>query len=96
MKIFVALVALLALVGSAMAWTLNDDLSYSCVKTGTQEAADNYILGADIGATSNAHFYDPAVAASDGTNVIPQSAATISNTLGDVAVARATFRGLPI
>jgi hypothetical protein len=61
MKLLVAILAVLALVGSAMAWELSDDLSYQYVKSVWQEAGDNLVLGADIGATSNAHFYDPAV-----------------------------------
>jgi len=72
MKLLVAILAVLALVGSAMAWDLKDDLSYSYVKTGWQEAGDNLIVAADGGATSGAHFYDPGAIVSH--TAIPASA----------------------
>ena len=86
MKFLVAIVALLALCGSAMAWTLSDDLQYTYIKAGTQEAGSNLILAADEGATSNAHFFDPAVTngltgnfpigSSDGQTFLATSQAT--------------------
>ena len=38
MKIIVTLVVLLALVGSAMAWDISDQLTYTEVKSGYQQA----------------------------------------------------------
>jgi hypothetical protein len=105
MKLLVAILAVLALVGSAMAWELSDELQYTYVKAGWQEAGDSFILPAMVGATSNAHFYDPCVevdaaqtAADDyygtdptKTGVIPASAATVQNTLGSATVDRIVY-----
>ena len=55
MKIIVALVALLALVGSAMAWDISDQLTYTEVKTGYQQAGSNFVLPQVIGTTSGAY-----------------------------------------
>lgn len=75
MKLTVAILALLALVGSAMAWEVNDNLQYTYTKSAWQEAGDNMILDAFTGATSDASFFDP------GSSYVPQSAAEITNTL---------------
>jgi len=102
MKLLVAILAVLALVGSAMAWELSDNLQYSYTKATWQEAGDDLILPAMIGATSNAHFYDPAVTAGRATGtyhdtlpadtvVIPASGATVQNTLGPVNIDRAVY-----
>jgi len=102
MKLLVAILAVLALVGSAMAWEVRDDLDYTYIKAGWEEAGDNLILPAMIGATSNAHFYDPAVTAARATGtyhdtlpadtvVIPASGATVQNTLGPVNIDRAVY-----
>jgi len=102
MRLLVAILAVLALVGSAMAWELADDLQYSYTKTAYQQAGDTFILPAIIGATSDAHFYNPAVAvpltgtgtyytALGDTEVIPASAAEITNTLGSAAVDRSVY-----
>jgi len=76
MKLLVAILAVLALVGSAMAWELTDQLTYTYTKSAYQQGGADEVTGAMSGATSNAHFFDP------GTANIPQSAATVSNTLG--------------
>jgi hypothetical protein len=106
MKLLVAILAVLALVGSAMAWELTDNLQYTYVKTGYQQAGDAFILPAMIGAESDAHFYNPAVAVTTAgtaadyypgsgtgtvpgtTQVVPASAAEITNTLGSATVDR--------
>jgi len=94
MKLLVAILAVLALVGSAMAWELTDQLTYTYTKSGYQQggpqgaATDiDLIREAMVGATSDAHFYDPAVQVA-GADVIPRSAATIKNTLGVLDVDR--------
>jgi len=106
MKLLVAILAVLALVGSAMAWELSDDLQYTYVKTAYQQAGDSFILPAIVGAESDAHFYNPCVeivkagTAADYypgsgtgtipgvTEVIPASAAEITNKLGSATVDR--------
>jgi hypothetical protein len=87
MKLLVAILAVLALVGSAMAWELTDQLTYTYTKSAYQQAGAGLVTDAMTGATSNAHFYDPVVQVS-GIDVIPKSAATVSNTLGTVTVDR--------
>ena len=85
MKIFVALVALLALVSSAMAWDFTDSLTYSYTKTGSQQAGDDIVLGVLNGhPSSGAQFYDPA----STTGGVPAAASYINNKLGDLTVAR--------
>jgi hypothetical protein len=102
MKLLVAILAVLALVGSAMAWELTDNLQYTYIKTGYQQAGDNLITDAMIGATSNAHFYNPSVIGTLTTDgpwfttpsapeIVPASAATVSNTLGAVVVDRSIY-----
>jgi hypothetical protein len=59
MKLLVAILAVLALVGSAMAWEITDTLQYTYVKDGYQQAGSNFILPAFQGATSEASYFDP-------------------------------------
>jgi hypothetical protein len=103
MKLLVAILAVLALVGSAVAWELTDDLQYTYVKTGYQQAGDNLITDAMIGAQSDAHFWNPCVTVplttngpwystpSANTEVIPQSAAEVTNKLGAAIVDRSIY-----
>ena len=59
MKMFVALVALLALVGSAMAWDISDTLTYTNVKTGFEQGGYGNVLPQVIGTTSGAYVKEP-------------------------------------
>ncbi|MGZ6229955.1 MAG: hypothetical protein ACXWMO_04240 [Syntrophales bacterium] len=59
MKTIVTLVALLALVGSAMAWDISDQLTYTEVKSGYQEAGSGFVLPQVIGTTSGAYVKEP-------------------------------------
>jgi len=60
MRLFVAILAVLALVGSAMAWDISDQLTYTNVKSGYQQAGSNYVLPQIIGTTSGAYVKEPA------------------------------------
>jgi len=82
MKLTIAILAVLALVGSAMAWEINDNLQYAYTKSAWQEAGSDYILPAFIGATSDAHFSDPG----NPTMDVWSSAATVSNKVADIDV----------
>jgi hypothetical protein len=86
MKLLVAILAVLALVGSAMAWELSDSLTYSYTKAAWQEAGNGLILEPFTGATSQASFYDPGSTTYDKTGaaipgIIPQSGAEVRNEL---------------
>jgi len=85
MKLLVAILAVLALVGSAMAWDLADNLQYSYTKTAYQQAGDDLILPAFQDATSHAQFIDP------GAGSVPASGAEVSNTVGAITVDRQIF-----
>jgi len=81
MKLLVAILAVLALVGSAMAWELSDSLTYSYTKAAWQEAGSDLIQEPFTGATSQASFYDPGSTTSAGAGVIPKSGAEVRNEL---------------
>jgi hypothetical protein len=82
MRLLVAILAVLALVGSAMAWELSDNLQYSYTKAAWQEAGSNLILDPFTGATSQASFFDPG----STTNPIPKSGAEVRNELKTVTL----------
>jgi hypothetical protein len=92
MKFLVALVALLALCGSAMAWDLSDKLTYSEVKSGFQEAGTSFILPQITGTTSGVYVKEPGPAGTPAA-LTPgdygQAWGQVDNTLTSVAVNRA-------
>jgi hypothetical protein len=68
MKMFVALVALLALVGSAMAWDISECLEYKLVKQSFEQGPTGdspYTLPQIVGTTSGAYVKEPNIAYGD-------------------------------
>jgi hypothetical protein len=59
MKMLVALVALLALVGSAMAWDINEQLTYTFTKSAFEQGGYTDVLPQIEGAMSGAYFKEP-------------------------------------
>jgi hypothetical protein len=88
MKMFVALVALLALVGSAMAWDITEDLQYTLVKSAFEQGDYTTVLPQIIGTTSGAYVKEPNVVYGDVWG-------QVDNTLGTVTVDRSNDWGNP-
>ncbi|MEM0498039.1 MAG: hypothetical protein QW781_00890 [Methanothrix sp.] len=59
MKKVALLVAMLALVSSAMAWDINEQLEYKFVKNAYQQAGDDLVLPQIIGTQSGAYVLEP-------------------------------------
>jgi hypothetical protein len=84
MKMLVALVALLALVGSAMAWDLSENLQYTLVKNGFEQAGADKVLPQVENTQSGAYFYEPDATYGEAWGVV-------TNQLGDVVLDRNTL-----
>lgn len=67
MKLTIAILAVLALVGSAMAWEINDQLEYAYTKSMYQQAGADIVAPSLVGAKSQASFSDPATSQTWGT-----------------------------
>jgi len=78
MKILVLLVALLALVGSAMAWNISDQLTYKDVKTASEEAGYSNVLPQLIGTQSGAYTYEPNDAYGDVLGVVANKLTSVT------------------
>jgi len=107
MRLLVAILAVLALVGSAMAWEITDNLQYSYTKSGYQQAGSGYLLPTFVGATSEASFYDPGTTAAtaptvgtgDGkvysainpADITYRTGANVENTLSSATVDRVIY-----
>jgi len=86
MKLLVAILAVLALVGSAMAWDISEELQYTLVKNGFQQGptgeTSSLVLDQVIGTTSGAYFKEPNALYGDGWGQVDNTlvAATIDRT----------------
>jgi len=91
MKLLVAILAVLALVGSAMAWDLSEDLQYTLVKNGFEQGPTGdspVILGQVIGTTSGAYFKEPNALYGDAWG-------QVDNTLVGATIDRSNHWGNP-
>jgi hypothetical protein len=59
MKLLVAILAVLALVGSAMAWDVNEELKYSLTKSAFEQGGYTDVLPQLVGTTSGAYVKEP-------------------------------------
>jgi hypothetical protein len=91
MKLFVALVALLALVGSAMAWDISENLEYKLVKQSFEQGPTGdtpYTLPMIVGTTSGAYVKEPNVVYGDVWG-------QVDNTLISASIDRSNDMGNP-
>jgi hypothetical protein len=88
MKMFVALVALLALVGSAMAWDITEDLQYTLTKSAFEQGDYTTVLPQIKGTTSGAYVKEPNV-------VYGEVWGQVDNKLVDVELDRSNDWGNP-
>jgi hypothetical protein len=93
MRLFVAILAVLALVGSAMAWDINEELQYTLKKNGFQQGPtgdSSVVLNQVIGTTSGAYFKEPNLQFGDGWG-------QVDNTLVGATIDRTNnFNGAPV
>jgi hypothetical protein len=86
MKLLVAILAVLALVGSAMAWDISEELQYTLEKNGFQQGptgeTSSLVLDQVIGTTSGAYFKEPNLQFGDGWGQVDNTlvGATIDRT----------------
>jgi hypothetical protein len=59
MKLTIAALAVLAMVGSAMAWDINEELQYTYTKNAYQQAGADLVAPQIVGAKSGAYFSEP-------------------------------------
>ena len=59
MRLFVAILAVLALVGSAMAWDVNEELKYTLTKSAFEQGGYTDVLPQIVGTTSGAYVKEP-------------------------------------
>lgn len=96
MRLLVAILAVMALVGSAMAWDINENLQYTFTKTGFEQggaATDTpYIVGEFTGATSGAYVKEPGTLSGYGADNVWMQ---VDNKLVAVTLDRANDQNNP-